>query len=105
MCVAIQILCCRQLARKAVSRYKNCIVTEEVGLAGIRLQYKILYCDSGLVTLGAAGERGAWQAGGTGARGAWQAGRGVRAERYDTAGGPGHDTARSPTTRPRVHGL
>ena len=44
MCVAIQILCCRQLAGKAVSRYKNCIVTEVVGLAGIRLHYKILYC-------------------------------------------------------------
>ena len=44
MCVAIQILYCRQLAGKAVSRYKICIVTEVVGLAGIRLQYKILYC-------------------------------------------------------------
>ena len=55
MCVAIQILCYRQLAGKAVSRYKNGIVTEEVGLARIRLQYKILYCDSGLGMLGAAG--------------------------------------------------
>ena len=44
MCVAIQILYCRQLVGKAVSRYKICIVTEVVGLAGIRLQYKILYC-------------------------------------------------------------
>ena len=44
MCVAIQILYCRQLAGNAVSRYKIYIVTEVVGLAGIRLQYKILYC-------------------------------------------------------------
>ena len=44
MCVAIQILYCRQLAGKAVSRYKICIVTEVFSLAGIRLQYKILYC-------------------------------------------------------------
>ena len=40
--VAIQILYCRQLAGKAVSRYKICIMTE---VAGIGLQYKILYCD------------------------------------------------------------
>ena len=44
MCVAIQILDCKQLAGKAMSRYKICIVTEVVGLAGIRMQYKILYC-------------------------------------------------------------
>ena len=42
MCVAIQILYCRQLAGKVVSRYKICIVIEVVSLAGIRLQYK--YC-------------------------------------------------------------
>ena len=39
--VAIQILYCRQLAGKAVSRYKICIMTK---VAGIGLQYKILYC-------------------------------------------------------------
>ena len=43
-CVAIQILYCRLLAGKAVSRYKICIVTEGLGLAGFWLQYKILYC-------------------------------------------------------------
>ena len=31
-----------------MSRYKTCIVTEVFSLARIRLQYKILYCDSGL---------------------------------------------------------
>ena len=35
----------------------------------------------------------------------WRAAGEARAERYDTAGGPGQDTARPPTTRPRARGL
>ena len=51
-----------------------------------------------------AGER--WGRAAGGARGARQEQQACgRAERCDTAEGPGHDTARPPTTRPRACGL
>ena len=52
-------------------------------------------------------QAGALQVGGTGARGTRQAGRGSArgVPRPLRHGGPGHETARPPTTRPRAHSL
>ena len=70
-----------------MSRYKICIVTEGLSLAGIGLQYKILYC--GLVVgqaLGAQGARGG--TGGTGV-GCWGARQQARGHGTDTRGRAG----------------
>ena len=125
-CIAIHMLYCDWKGCRRQNRIaiQNCIVTGGMGAR------QALGAGAGCARRWASGRRalargtaGALQAGkragrvlqgARGARGRERAGRAARAagvlargraERCDTAEGPGHDTARPPTTRPRARGL